>query len=235
MQLIHGDCLEKMKDIPDKSIDFVLTDIPYNISKKNNFKTMKNRTGRNGTYFGEWDKEWDITTLSCLLPKIVDNGGILLFHSIEQLSDITKIFSDVMEYKDTIIWEKSNPMPRNRDRRYVSNVEMASWFVKKNAKWVFNRQSETYDSCVYRYPSESGGGFIRYHPCQKNVKLLESLILRHTNSGDTILDPFMGSCSTGVACMNTGRKFIGIEKDDTYFEIAEKRIEEMNNIKEYIL
>jgi len=222
--VIHGDCLEKMKDIPDKSIDFVLTDIPYNISKKNNFKTMKDRTGRNGTDFGEWDKDWDITTLTCILPKVANNGGILLFHSIQQLSDITNVFSDVMEYKDTIIWEKSNPMPRNRDRRYVSNVEMASWFVRKNAKWVFNRQSETYDSCVYRYPSESGGGFIRYHPCQKNLKLLESLVLRHTNTGDTILDPFMGSGSTGVACINTNRNFIGIEKDDKYFEIAKKRI-----------
>ena len=129
-------------------------------------------------------------------------------------------------FKDKIIWEKTNPMPRNRDRRYISNIEIASWFVKPGEKWTFNRQSDKYDGSVIRYPSESGGGFKRYHPCQKSQSVLTELILRHSNAGDVILDPFMGSGSTGVACVRTGRYFIGIEREKEYFKIAEERISE---------
>ena len=78
---------------------------------------------------------------------------------------------------------------------------------------------------MYRYPSESGGGFDRYHPCQKPQALLEDLIKRHSNKGDTILDPFMGSGSTGVASYNLDRNFIGMEIDDNYYSIAKQRLE----------
>lgn len=136
---------------------------------------MKDRTGRNGIDFGEWDKGFDITSLSMLPSKLTPNGSLLIFHSFEQFSDLQNIFSSDLVFKDKLIWEKTNPMPRNRDRRYVNNIEMFSWYVKKNAKWVFNRRDSKYDGCVFRYPSESGGGFKRYHPCQKNLTLIEKL------------------------------------------------------------
>jgi DNA modification methylase len=122
-------------------------------------------------------------------------------------------------------------MPRNRDRRYISNIELCLWFVKDGAKWTFNRQNDNYDGCVLRYPSESGGGYKRYHPCQKNVKLLEELIRRHSNEGDIILDPFIGSGATGVAALNLNRNFIGIEIDENYFNIAEERIKNVEKDK----
>lgn len=84
---------------------------------------------------------------------------------------------------------------------------------------------------IFRYPSESGGGFVRYHPTQKNLKLMEELVKIHTDENDTVLDCFMGSGTTGVACVNTNRNFIGIELDDNYFKIAEERI---NNSKSSI-
>ena len=88
-----------------------------------------------------------------------------------------------------------------------------------------------YQKMIFRYPSESGGGFVRYHPTQKNLKLMEELVKIHTDENDTVLDCFMGSGTTGVACVNTNRNFIGIELDDNYFKIAEERI---NNSKSSI-
>lgn len=224
-RLIQGDCLEVMKKIPDEAIDLILTDIPFNISKSNNFKTMKDRQGRNGIDFGEWDKQFNELDLSILPYKLKPNGSLVVFHAFEQFYLLKCLFEQDLELKDRLIWEKSNPMPRNRDRRYINNIEMASWYVKKKSKWVFNRQSEKYDTCVLKYPSESGGGYKRFHPCQKNLEMISELIKRHSNPNDLVFDPFMGSGTTGVAALNTGRNFIGIELDENYFKIAKERIE----------
>lgn len=223
--LHKGDCLELLKDIPDGSVDLILTDIPYVISVENNFKTMKDRTGRQGIDFGEWDKDFNEKDLLQIIPKLKHGGSLMMFHSFEQYSTLLNVFEKHLVLKDRLIWEKTNPMPRNRDRRYISNIEMCSWYVKDGAKWTFNRQHTNYDACILRYPSESGGGFKRFHPCQKNLKMIEELVKRHSNEGDTVLDCFMGSGTTGVACINTNRNFIGIELDEQYFEIAKSRIQ----------
>jgi len=226
VKIIKGDCFEICKEFEEKSINLILTDIPYNVSQDNNFKTMKDRQNRNGIDFGEWDKNFDEEQLSQLVRLIKDGGSIFLFHALEQYSKVRGILeSKGMICKDKLIWEKSNPMPRNRDRRYVSNIEMASWYVSPKGKWTFNRQDEKYEGCVLKYPSESGGGFKRYHPTQKNLKLTEKLIKIHSNKNDTILDCFLGGGTTGVASFNVGnRNFIGIEADDKYYNIANDRI-----------
>lgn len=225
-----GDCLELLKNVPDDSIDLILTDIPYNISRNNNFKTMKDRTGRNGIDFGKWDYGFDETVLTKFVPKLKKGGSMVVFHAFEQFDSVSSALCE-LDPKDKMIWLKTNPMPRNRERRYIGNIEMMSWYVKKGRKWTFHRQNETYDGCVMAYPSESGGAFKRYHPCQKNLNLLEELICRHSNPEDVVFDPFMGGGSTGVACVNTGRKFIGMELDEQYFKIAKSRIEEAWNCR----
>lgn len=222
--LIYGDCLVEMKKIPDNGVDLVLTDPPYLISKQNNFKTQKDRVGRTGIDFGKWDYSFRPSSLSFVVQKVRDGGSVIIFHSFDQYSQIKEALGK-LKFKDKIIWQKTNPMPRNRDRRYISAIEEASWYVKSGEKWVFNRQNENYEVPVYRYPSESGGGFKRYHPTQKNLQLIEKLVAIHSNEGDTVLDPFMGSGTTGVACKRLKRRFIGIEIDKKYFEIAKKRIE----------
>lgn len=116
-------------------------------------------------------------------------------------------------------------MPRNRDRRYISDFEHAIVAIKKG-KWTFNRQSDKYDRSELRYPIVSGKN--RFHPTQKPVKLMEELILRHSNENDLVLDPFMGSGSTGVAALNLNRRFVGIELDKKYFNIAKERINSSN-------
>jgi site-specific DNA-methyltransferase (adenine-specific) len=155
------------------------------------------------------------------------------YHDLEQFNDIKNILEPDYEYKDKVIWYKTNPMPRNRDRRFISDVEIASWYIRKNAKWTFNRQSSNYESSVLMYPSESGGAFERFHPTQKNLEMTKYLIKILTNEGDTVLDPFMGSGTTGVACKELGRNFIGIEKEKKYFDIAKNRIDSttVNNNK----
>ncbi|MBM68198.1 MAG: site-specific DNA-methyltransferase [Haliea sp.] len=220
MNLWQGDCLELMKNIPDGSVDMVLTDPPYNIARSNNFHTM----GRAGIDFGEWDKNADLFSYIDEVIRVLKKGGsFVVFNDWKNLGDIAR-YSEYLGFdvKDMIRLEKSNPMPRNRERRYITDFECAVWLVKPKGKWVFNRQDEKYQRPKFVKSVEKG-----LHPTQKNLSLMEDLIKIHSNSGDIILDPFMGSGTTGVACKNLKRDFIGIELDEEYFNIAKERI--LNN------
>jgi len=212
-----GDCLEVMKIISDKSIDLCLTDPPYNIAKDNNFATM----GRAGIDFGEWDKGFDLFSYIDQVSRVLKkDGSFVVFNAWRNLGAIADYAEKQgFDTKDMIRLEKSNPMPRNRDRRYITDYECAIWFVKKGAKWTFNRQDSKYQRPKFVASIESG-----LHPTQKNLGLMEELVKIHSNQEDTVIDPFMGSGTTGLACKNLGRKFIGIEKQPNYFEIAKKRI-----------
>lgn len=215
--LMHGDCLERMKEIPDGSVDLVLTDPPYNIARENNFHTM----GRAGIDFGEWDKGADILTYIKDVSRILHkNGSFVVFNDWKNLGDIVKFAETCgFETKDMLRLEKSNPMPRNRDRRYITDFECAIWFTKKGAKWVFNRQDEKYQRPKFVHGIDKG-----LHPTQKSLRLMEELVKIHSNENQQVLDCFIGSGTTGVACKNLNRKFIGIEMDENYFDIACKRI-----------
>ena len=219
MKLYHGDCLEQMKEIPDGSVDMVLTDPPYNIAKANNFTTM----GRAGIDFGEWDKGADLFSYIDECYRVLNtHGSFVVFNDWKNLGDIAK-YAEGLGFvtKDLLRLEKKNPMPRNRDRRYITDYECAIWFTMPKAKWIFNRQDKAYQRPKFVHSIDKG-----LHPTQKSLSLMVDIINIHTNEGHTILDPFMGSGTTGVACMNTNRGFVGIEMDDNYFQIAKRRIEE---------
>ena len=224
--LYCGDCLEIMKKFPEESIDLILTDPPYQISKKHNFDKMKDRKKkRTGTFFGNWDyfniKIWKFVT-----KLISKNGSIVSFMAFEQYGEFFKILTSCgFDIKDKIIWEKTNPFPRNRDRRYVPNIELIVWCVRKGAKWTFNRQNSKYESCVLKFPSESGARFKRFHPTQKPLELLEYLVKTYSNEGDLVLDFTCGSGTTLVACEKLNRRWIGIEINPDYCKIAKERIE----------
>jgi site-specific DNA-methyltransferase (adenine-specific)/modification methylase len=220
INLMQGDCLELMKGIPDNSVDLILTDPPYNIARKNNFHTM----GRSGIDFGEWDKGFDQFSWLEEIPRILDkNGSVVIFNDWKNVGAIALHCEGLgLAIKDLLRWEKSNPMPRNRDRRYITDFECAIWLTNKNAKWQFHRLCETYQRPSFKHSVVSGTE--KLHPTQKPVGLLEELLQIHSSSGDVIFDPFMGSGSTGVACVNTGRRFIGMELDQKYFDIAANRI-----------
>ena len=241
IKLIHGDCLEEMKNIPDKSIDMILCDLPY------------------GTTQNKWDSVIPLEPLWEQYKRIIkDNGAIVLFAQ----TPFDKVLgaSNLKMLKYEWIWEKqqgtgflnAKKMPLKKHENIlvfykklpIYNPQMIGNEIRtikrnKNGKTTDNYGKFTYDeqsTYVGRYPT-SILSFDRdknkLHPTQKPVPLLEYLIKTYTNEGEIILDNTMGSGSTGVACINTNRKFIGIELEEKYFNIAKTRIEEaQNSIKE---
>jgi len=222
INLYNGDCLKVMDDLIEMGVkvDAIITDPPYNIARNNNFKSM----GRAGIDFGDWDKNADIFSYIDKAYKLLDkNGCFVVFNDWKNLGDICKYANKLgFVEKDILRIKKTNPMPRNRDRRYITDYELAIWFVMPKSKWVFNRQDDKYQRPEFLTSIDKG-----LHPTQKPLKVISDLVKIHTNKNQTILDPFMGSGTTGVACKNLNRNFIGIELDDGYFNIAQERI---NNV-----
>ena len=242
MNLILGDCLEKMKDIPDKSIDLVLADIPY------------------GTTNCRWDIVIPFEPMWEQLHRIAkDKAAICLFGS-EPFSSYLRM-SNIKRFKYDWVWDKCRPtgfaICKKQPMRKIENIMVFSkmpcfYYPQMEDKDIKNqrpnrvnqsniKQYKTSDTIsikpkfskdfddTKKYPSNflkfSNSNHGKIHPTQKPVPLLEYLIKTYTNECDTVLDFTMGSGSTGVACKNLNRRFIGIEKDEKYFEIAKKRIE----------
>ncbi len=234
-KLLQGDCLELMKDIPDKSIDMILCDLPY------------------GTTHCKWDVAIPFEPLWKQYKRIIkDNGAIVLFGN-EPFSSTLRM-SNLKWFRYDWIWEKTrgtgflnakrmplkshenisvfykhlptyNPQMRKGFKPYVYKQGKQSGAFQANidAKTIVttNNNGDRYPLSVLNFYNVNGNNV---HPTQKPVALLEYLINTYTNEGETVLDNCMGSGSTGVACINLNRRFIGIELDKDYFEIAVKRI-----------
>lgn len=231
IDLRHGDCLEIMKDIPDKSIDMILCDLPY------------------GTTRNKWDSVIPLDKLWEQYNRIIKEGGaIVLFSQMPFTAELTH--SNLKYFRYEWIWEKDNgtgflnakKMPLKIHENILVfykktptyNPQMRKGF--KPYKCKQGRHSSNYGAYEQGYITESNGerypiDIIKFkkdsglHPTQKPVALLEYLIKTYTNENDVILDNCMGSGSCGVAAINTGRSFIGIELDEKYFETAKNRIE----------
>jgi DNA modification methylase len=206
-------------------VDHIITDPPYNISKRNNLATMKN-SKRVGVDFGIWDKGFDLVGWISTANKILKPGGtFMVFNSYRNLSFIIAAKeSEGLIYKDVIRRTKANPMPRNINRRYVQDTEYAVWAVSPKKPWVFNKPKDKPYLRAEFFSSTVSGHERTSHPTQKSLKIMQEIILIHTHSGDTVLDPFMGSGTTGVACLLNERNFIGFELDKGYFSIAKSRV-----------
>lgn len=232
IELWCGDCLELMKYIPDGSVNLVLCDLPY------------------GTTQNKWDKRIPLEKLWPEYKRVVKkNGAIVLFAQTPFDKVLGASNLDMLRYE--WIWEKPQGSGHlNAKKMPMKSHENILVFYRQlptyNPQWEWgkpytlttSRQSTNYgkqkDSVTAtsdgrRYPKD----VLQFgkaktdkclHPTQKPVALLEYLIKTYTNSGDTVLDNCMGSGSTGVACANTKRRFIGIELDDDYFNIAKQRI-----------
>lgn len=190
----------------------------------NNINDKRKRATPPKTDFGEWDKmPLDLNSLfkeyyRCLKP----HGTVICFYDIWKLTELkTAMESNKFKQLRLCRWDKTNPIPLNGKLNYLSNA--SEYFVScvKISNPTFNSK---YDKGIYTYPVCSGKERTE-HPTQKPVLLMNDLILKHSNPKDVCFDPFMGSGSTGVACLNNNRKFIGCEIDKLYFDIAKKRIE----------
>lgn len=212
ISLKNADCIEVMKEkMQDNSVDFTLTDIPYDV------------VNRSSNGLRSLDKgNADILTfdLQVFLNEVyrVTKNSICIFCSKEQFSEIYSFFADKKGTVRPVIWQKSNPSPMNGQYIYLSGVEFAVWFKKSGAK-VFNAHCK---NTVFKYPNGSS----KLHPTEKNHELLKELILDNTNENDIVFDPCAGSGSHLLVALKNGRNACGIELDQKYFEIAEKRIKE---------
>lgn len=230
--LHNKDCLDVLRDIKNETIDLVLIDPPYLISKKENtFKEINSSWNRKKAItnsFGSWDEEsrldWD-----SLLPefyRIMKKGAtIIIFYDFWKLQELRE-YADKYKFKQPrhILWQKNNPVPVHTKENYLNNSrEYALTFVK-GQKPTFN---SNYDFGSYSGPICMGKERTK-HPTQKPLFLIEQLVKKHSNENDLVLDCFMGSGTTAEACINNNRNFIGVEKNSEYFEIAEKRIEKFN-------
>ena len=253
ISLMQGECLEKMKEIENKSIDMILCDLPYNT------------TGM------KWDKLIPAKYLWEQYERIIkDNGAIVLFS--QQPFTTYLINSNIKLWKYNWIWIKEMgtnfmnanycPLKVTEDICVFGKSPIA--FTKEGRRMNYhpiktkgrpyickngNKQDEHY-AILHSNNKVSGHITIndgdrfptnilkfnrdknKFHPTQKPVALLEYLIKTYTNEGETVLDNTMGSGSTGVACVNTNRKFVGIEMDENYFNIARNRIDEAIREKE---
>lgn len=236
LDLKCGDCLELMKDIPDGSIDMILCDLPY------------------GVTHNKWDTTIDIDMLWSQYYRITKPNAAIVLHCMQPFTT-QLISSNMKDFRYCWVWNKHqiSGFLNSKKRPLVQHEDVAVFYRKQPTynpqmrKGKLRRKGRTNGSASTNYngfkllavvnddyypTSILDFALLRYkdgHPTQKPVELLEYLINTYTNKGDTVLDNCMGSGSTGVACVNTGRNFIGFELDKQYFDNAQKRIEEAVN------
>ena len=241
MILVNDDCYNYLPHINDQSIDLILSDIPYNITKIS------------------WDKDINLENMWQAYNRIIKpTGKVVLFSSGD--FTIKLINSNIKDYKYRLIWEKNVPTgmssAKYRPMKYYEEIcifqkEVGTYNPQMKERVGKHKECYRYDhycgesnhvdyqkikkkyhpdlvqpSDVLHFnvvPNRNG----KFHPTQKPVDLCEWLIKTYSNEGDLVLDPFMGSGTTGIACINTNRNFIGIEKDKKYFEIAKKRLDNL--------
>ena len=210
MELYNGDCLKMMKQIPDSSVDLVLTDPPYGMSFVSNFRKEKYNAIQNDKSL-EWLEEYVYQCFRILK----DNTAVYFFCSWHNVDEFKKIIEKFFKIKNIIIWVKNNTSMGDIKGSYAPKYEMIIFGHKGRRLLNGFRYADVINA------RRTGN---KNHPTEKPVDLLETFICNSSNENETVFDGFMGSGSTGVACVNTGRDFIGIELDPGYFKIAEERI-----------
>lgn len=241
--LQHGDCLEIMPSIPDQSIDMILCDLPY------------------GTTACKWDVVIPFEPLWKEYKRIIKDRGCIALFGSEPFSSYLRM-SNIKQYKYDWIWEKEQgsnyATVKNRPFAITENISIfnSSFYfpmktegkkykdsarkrnlkhsIGESIKKPIENNGDRYPVNIVFFQNDTKKGY-SFHPTQKPVALLEYLIKTYTLECEKVLDNCMGSGSTGVACVNTGRNFIGIEKEKNYFDIAQKRIDDAVNDRAGIL
>jgi site-specific DNA-methyltransferase (adenine-specific) len=230
IKLFKGDALEILKQLESKSINLIFADPPYNLSGKNYLTCKSGKMAK--CYKGSWDQienihEFNRNWIKECVRILKDDGTMWISGTLHNHPSIGVILKELnLWIINDIIWFKPNAPPLIQKNRFVPSTELI-WVASKSKRYYFN-----YEMAV----KLSNGKQMRNlweiraekhktsHPTEKPEKLLERIILIGSKEGDVILDPFMGSGTTGVVAKRLNRNFIGIEIDENYFEIAQKRI-----------
>ena len=220
IELYNADCYEKIKEIPDNSVDLVIIDPPYDIHagfgggimKGPDKEYLNQIKGMSTGFSGEILKE---------LCRVMKKINCYIFCSRKQILPITEYFTGLNCNWELLVWCKSNPVPACCNK-YLSDKEYILFFREKGVKIYGSFDTKrTY----YVTPLNQKEKKLYHHPTIKPLNIIKNLITNSSQRGGVILDCFMGSGTTGVAAKELGRSFIGIELDEKYYEIAKKRIE----------
>lgn len=220
-KLLHGDCVELMKNIPDKSIDLIVTDPPYLIKYKTNYRKDKNHD-----FCSEILNDDNYDCISNYIKQcyriLKDDTAMYMFCNCDRVDFFKQQLEKAgFKIKNMIIWVKNNWTAGDLKAQFGKQYEII--FLVNKGRKCFNGGRIT---DVWNFNRVAGKN--QLHQNQKPIDLLEQCILKHSNENDIVFDGFMGSGSTGVAALNLGRNFIGIELNENYFNIAKNRIESVN-------
>jgi len=234
--LYNENCMRAMKRLTNGSIDLILTDPPYNLGnfmkdRDTNLKKMRDNffgaAGWDDLSFEEWEKSMDdfFEESARVLKK---GGAMLVFMSVIKVETLIRIAErHGLYYKTTGIWHKLNPMPRNMNLHFVNSTEAWVYFTYKKKTGTFNNDGKVLHDFFETSVTANGERKYGKHPTQKPVQLMGHFIQVLSNEGEMVLDPFMGSGSTGVAAKKNNRDFTGVEINENYFQIATRRIHEV--------
>jgi DNA modification methylase len=228
IDLTNESCFDLLPRIEKNSVDLVLIDPPYEVSRDTNFQSGE-ATGRNtdrfrvSMDFGEWDQGFtglDKVVKECY--RILKPGGTMIcFYDLWKITTLKGYYEDAgFKQLRFIEWVKTNPVPINSKVNYLTNAREIAVVGVKGGKPTFHSE---YDNGIYEYPICHDKG--RFHPTQKPIALFEDLVRKHSNEGGLVVDCFSGAATTAVACINLNRNFIGCELDKEYYDKSIKRIE----------
>ena len=222
-----GDCLDLMKQIPDKSIDLIVTDPPYEVSATNKGGTINNikklNKSLNDLVVADIANGYSIEKFGGEFMRVMKEPNIYLWCNKKQIPDYLKFYVDKYRCKFEIIkWAKVNALPTYANK-YLSDTEYLLYFHKGKGKCF--PQSYEDAKTYYIAPINHKDKKLYRHPTIKPLDLTQKVIRNSSREGQVVLDPFMGSGTTGVACVKENRNFIGYEINETFFDIAKKRIE----------
>ena len=289
IELKNMDGLEYLDSLDDKSVDLILTDPPYIISRDSGMNSHYNKIKKNQeegntnikteadwleykktldkpkeeldkdfgkgwsksnylkygtilgkkyavkTDYGEWDKNFTLDTLENFIKKFYKKlrkgGTLIIFNDIWKITDLNELL-EKYKFKQIrfIEWVKTNPQPLNSCRNYLTNCREIALTAVKGGKPTFNSK---FDKGIYEYPIASGKN--KFHPTQKHLGLFEELIQKHSNEGDIVVDTFLGSGTTAIACKNLNRKFRGCEINKEYYDKILSIIDKQENSKKQLV
>ena len=236
-RLKQGDSYQLIKEIPDQSIDLILTDPPYNLKpySTGNLKCQWRRDFNND--IAPWDdKPLNIPALKKEFKRVLTpQGNIFIFTTYHLMGEFHRLFDPDFDTFQIMVWHKTNPPPKIRKSSFLNACELICCVWNKGHTWNFKSQKTMHN--FFESPICMGKERLS-HPTQKPVKLLRHIIEIASQPGDHVLDPFMGVGSTGQACLELNRRFTGFEIDKKYFNMAKNRIKKsssalLDSLKEY--